>query len=53
MTYRLSTIFASLVLASGLLLSGSAHAAADDGEAAFRDLYRELVEINTTRSVGG
>jgi acetylornithine deacetylase/succinyl-diaminopimelate desuccinylase-like protein len=30
----------------------SATAATDDGEAAFRELYRELVEINTTLSEG-
>ena len=30
----------------------SAARAADDGEAAFRELYRELVEINTTLSEG-
>jgi acetylornithine deacetylase/succinyl-diaminopimelate desuccinylase-like protein len=46
---------AAFVMAAtlGVLLGHSAAAqAADDGEAAFRDLYRELVEINTTRSVG-
>jgi acetylornithine deacetylase/succinyl-diaminopimelate desuccinylase-like protein len=52
MTRRVSTIVFSLVVTGGLLFAGSAQAAADEGEAAFRDLYRELVEINTTRSVG-
>ena len=52
MTHPVSTFFFSLVLASGLLFADATHAAANDGEAAFRDLYRELVEINTTRSVG-
>ena len=33
------------------LFAGAAHAQGD-GEAAFRELYRELVEINTTLSVG-
>ena len=39
-------------LAAGLAAAGAANAAADTGEAAFRALYRELIEINTTRSVG-
>jgi acetylornithine deacetylase/succinyl-diaminopimelate desuccinylase-like protein len=39
---------------SGLLLAGMAHAAGGStaDESAFRDLYRQLVEINTTRSAG-
>jgi acetylornithine deacetylase/succinyl-diaminopimelate desuccinylase-like protein len=42
-----------LALASAASIGGSAIAqATHDGEAAFRDLYRELIEINTTRSVG-
>lgn len=52
MNHRVYTTFFSLVFAGGLLVAGSTHAAAEDGEAAFRDLYRELIEINTTRSVG-
>lgn len=39
------TTMAALLLAAPL-------AQADDGEARFRDLYRELVETNTTLSVG-
>ncbi|MFZ5718953.1 MAG: M20/M25/M40 family metallo-hydrolase [Pseudomonadota bacterium] len=34
------------------LLAGPAAAQADKGEAAFRDLYKELVETNTTQSSG-
>ncbi len=40
-------------LGATVLLAGMPQArAADDGEADFRSLYRELVEINTTLSVG-
>jgi len=39
------------VVATACVLT-SATRAADDGEAAFRELYRELVEINTTLSEG-
>jgi acetylornithine deacetylase/succinyl-diaminopimelate desuccinylase-like protein len=39
-------------LAAGFAAAGVAGAAADTGEAAFRALYEELIEINTTRSVG-
>ncbi len=39
------------VVATVCALTSAAHAA-DDGEAAFRELYRELVEINTTLSEG-
>ena len=42
----------SMVAATAALLSGAAVAAPAPDEAAFRALYRELVEINTTRSVG-
>lgn len=42
----------SMVAAMAALFSGAACAAAAPDEAAFRALYRELVEINTTRSVG-
>ncbi len=45
---RSSLLAASAVFAT--LLAPSAQAA--DDEAAFRSLYKELVEINTTRSVG-
>ena len=41
-----------LALAGVTSAGGVVAQAADDGEAAFRDLYRELVEINTTRSAG-
>ena len=34
------------------MLASSAHAAPAPGEAAFRELYRELVETNTTLSAG-
>jgi len=48
---RTLAVVLPLVLATGF--TGSAlGAAADDGEAAFRDLFKQLVEINTTRSVG-
>lgn len=41
------------VVAAILLLAGTAGAAqAQDGEASFRSLYKELVETNTTHSVG-
>ncbi len=46
---------ALLVLATTLISHTAAAAAPPDpakGEAAFRALYRELIEINTTRSVG-
>ncbi len=40
-------------LAAGVLATCAAAAeAADPGEAAFRALYKELIEINTTRSAG-
>jgi acetylornithine deacetylase/succinyl-diaminopimelate desuccinylase-like protein len=39
------------VVATATALTSAARAA-DDGEAAFRELYRELVEINTTLSEG-
>jgi len=53
MALRVRSAVLSLALACGIASGGSAASqAADDGEAAFRDLYRELVEINTTRSVG-
>jgi len=42
-------LLAAACIASTGSLAGQV---ADDGEAAFRELYRELVEINTTRSVG-
>src|ERR1700734_1032665 len=48
-----SMAFLSAWMAAGVI--GTASAATDSAapdEAAFRALYRELVEINTTRSVG-
>jgi acetylornithine deacetylase/succinyl-diaminopimelate desuccinylase-like protein len=42
----------TLVGAACAGLAGFSRAAPDAGEAAFRALYKELVEINTTRSVG-
>lgn len=43
----------STALAAGFIATGAAAAAAaDPGEAAFRAIYKELIEINTTRSVG-
>ncbi len=42
------TSIAALLVAVGLPV----HAAADDGEASFRALYKELVETNTTLSAG-
>jgi acetylornithine deacetylase/succinyl-diaminopimelate desuccinylase-like protein len=45
--------FPAAALAAGLAAAGAAAAeAADPGEAAFRALYKELIEINTTRSAG-
>jgi acetylornithine deacetylase/succinyl-diaminopimelate desuccinylase-like protein len=45
-------ILSAAATAALLALSLSAHAAGSDGEAQFRDLYKELVETNTTLSVG-
>lgn len=45
----------AVMFAVGLILRGAVPApaaAADSGESAFRALYKQLVEINTTRSVG-
>jgi acetylornithine deacetylase/succinyl-diaminopimelate desuccinylase-like protein len=39
-------------LAAGLAAAGAASAEADTGEHAFRALYKELIEVNTTRSAG-
>jgi acetylornithine deacetylase/succinyl-diaminopimelate desuccinylase-like protein len=53
MQIRTRALAAALPLVLATTFIGSALAApADDGEAAFRDLYKQLVEINTTRSVG-
>lgn len=48
MPYRAALIF--MLVAAGPALAGPPSAAAS--ESSFRELYRELVEINTTRSVG-
>ena len=48
---RLSLLRSAVVVMASCCLA-SATLAADDGEAAFRELYRELVEINTTLSEG-
>src|SRR3546814_5360875 len=45
----------AVMLAAGLMLGGAQRAIAapaDASEPAFRALYKQLVEINTTRSVG-
>ena len=42
----------TVLVAAWICASSGAAPAADDGEAAFRELYNELVEINTTLSVG-
>ena len=42
----------TVLVAAWICASSGAAPAADDGEAAFRELYRELVEINTTLSDG-
>ena len=42
----------TVLVAAWICASSGAAPAADDGEAAFRELYRELVEINTTLSEG-
>src|SRR5512141_589243 len=56
MTHRLNerTRLQWIAFAAGVTSALSAHAApvASDGEADFRSLYRQLVEINTTLSVG-
>jgi acetylornithine deacetylase/succinyl-diaminopimelate desuccinylase-like protein len=50
---RTGPIFSAVIVATLGAGATFAHAQAPDaGEAAFRALYRELVEINTTRSVG-
>jgi len=49
MSHRLVSLILALTLTNAAWAAVPAPAAA---EAAFRDLYRELVEINTTRSVG-
>jgi acetylornithine deacetylase/succinyl-diaminopimelate desuccinylase-like protein len=48
----MSTGIRAAALAAGLAAAGTANAAADTGEADFRALYEELIEVNTTRSVG-
>jgi hypothetical protein len=40
------------ILASAALAAGMPQARADAGEQRFRDLYKELVETNTTLSAG-
>jgi acetylornithine deacetylase/succinyl-diaminopimelate desuccinylase-like protein len=50
MRTRTEVALAALMLAASLTLSHAAAAQTD--EEAFRSLYKELVEINTTRSVG-
>jgi acetylornithine deacetylase/succinyl-diaminopimelate desuccinylase-like protein len=50
MTLRVSILSAAAAACVAAAVHGAAPPA--DGEAAFRDLYKELVEINTTRSVG-
>ncbi len=49
---KLTHLAAIAGLLFGSLARPSPALAADDGEAAFRDLYRELVETNTTLSAG-
>ena len=50
--FRLSSVLVRS-LSALVLLAGTAQArAADDGEAEFRSLYRELIEIDTTLSAG-
>jgi acetylornithine deacetylase/succinyl-diaminopimelate desuccinylase-like protein len=45
-------VFTGAILASSLAVGTARPQVAHDGEAEFRALYKELVEINTTRSVG-
>ena len=55
MRSKTKTFFLTAAALSGLSLAGAAHAQSasmDTGEVAFRGLYKELVEINTTASVG-
>jgi acetylornithine deacetylase/succinyl-diaminopimelate desuccinylase-like protein len=47
----MSKLFAAAA-AAGLLLAGSAHGQARPDQVAFRAIYKELVETNTTASVG-
>ena len=47
-----SRILAAAIVASCSVVGDAGAQAADAGEAAFRALYKELIEINTTRSVG-
>jgi acetylornithine deacetylase/succinyl-diaminopimelate desuccinylase-like protein len=51
MMRHLAAIAAAAAISAALAPSANAQAPSRD-EAAFRDLYKELVEINTTRSVG-
>ena len=56
MTHRASTVtrLRWIAFAAGLATAMAGHTTpvASDGEADFRSLYRQLVEINTTLSVG-
>ena len=52
MQQRCSWLRPAVVVVAMACALTSAARAADDGEAAFRELYRELVEINTTLSEG-
>jgi acetylornithine deacetylase/succinyl-diaminopimelate desuccinylase-like protein len=45
-------VFARAILASSIAAGTAQAQAVDGGEAEFRALYKELIEINTTRSVG-
>jgi acetylornithine deacetylase/succinyl-diaminopimelate desuccinylase-like protein len=49
--FRFATVAAAAALMSGSALAAP-KASADTGEAAFRSLYKELVETNTTGSAG-
>ena len=44
--------FLRALSAASLLLAGAAHAQTRPDQVAFRALYKELVETNTTASVG-
>ena len=47
-----SRMLAAAIVASCSVVGDAGAEAVDAGEAAFRALYKELIEINTTRSVG-
>jgi len=51
-SYWKAVVTAIATACAGIGTANAGSASPDPSEAAFRDLYRELIEINTTRSVG-